>query len=99
MSGCVHCVYDLYATSLAEYATALASARSALEAKRVPRAEWPGALLQGGRSDQGGEVEGVKEDMVDVLEGMDPGMRAFLELEGRLGKAKKVANGQDQVTL
>ena len=37
------------------------------------------------------EKRGVGGDVKEVLEEMDPAMKAFLEMEGRLKLAKKVA--------
>ncbi|KAI5449573.1 hypothetical protein NCC49_004566 [Naganishia albida] len=41
MSGCVNCVYTLYADDLLAYNEALTNAISSLLASHVPRSEWP----------------------------------------------------------
>jgi aarF domain-containing kinase len=85
MSGCVHCIYDIYSTSLADYSSALACALDALRSSQTPRAAWPLAVKK--FDEKGGEEGGAKE----LLQDMDPTMRAFLEMEGRLKKTAEVA--------
>ncbi|CAD6564616.1 MAG: hypothetical protein TREMPRED_005781 [Tremellales sp. Tagirdzhanova-0007] len=83
MSGCVHCVYTVYADELEAYSAALTSARAALVSDGIAEAEWPEEVraldIKGGP----GLVESEKRKMVDA---MDPSMAAFLALEGRLKK-------------
>ena len=75
MSGCVHCVYTVYADELEAYSAALTSARAALVSDGIAEAEWPEEVraldIKGGP----GLVESEKRKMVDA---MDPSMAAFL---------------------
>src|SRR5258708_30042156 len=45
MSSCAICVYDLYASALAEYQDAMVMARERLMAKNIPKSEWPIGVL------------------------------------------------------
>lgn len=65
---------------------------------REERAARRVAAKQESQDDAGGEsqsapAEAAAEEMDDTLEDMDPTMRAFLEFEGKLKKAKQVAKG------
>jgi len=84
MSGCVHCVYDIYASSLLAYQEALSQAHTALLASSRPRSQWPAVILEREKRGVAGNVKELS------LEEMDPGMKAFLEMESRLKEAKKV---------
>lgn len=72
-----HCVYDLYSESLSTYSESLSRAHDALVAASTPRSDWPVAV---DRWKAKGGDQGAKK----VLEDMDPAMKAFLEMEGRL---------------
>jgi hypothetical protein len=74
MSGCVHCVYTVYADDLEQHTEALKSARQALTAAQVPLSEWPEEIR-----DKAGREDGVKvaaEKQVEQT--VDPTMAAFL---------------------
>ncbi|WWC59659.1 uncharacterized protein I303_102220 [Kwoniella dejecticola CBS 10117] len=77
MSGCVNCVYTIYADDLEIYNNAVEAAKEALNKVGVPPAEWPEDV----RDKQSGEV--VKEQ---VAQDVDPVMSAFLALENKLKK-------------
>ncbi|ORY20426.1 oxidoreductase-like protein [Naematelia encephala] len=81
MSGCVHCVYTIYADELEEYNAALEFAREALLAAGIRRADWPEAVKK--MDNNGGVVHRAEEE---VMEGMDANMAAFLALENKLKK-------------
>lgn len=83
MSGCVNCVYNVYADDLEFYTTALSSAREALLRAGTPEKEWPEAVKVVGAKGAKGMEQGEKAKME---EGMDPVMAAFLALEGKLRK-------------
>lgn len=77
MSGCVHCVYTIYADDLEAYTTALSDARSALIKANKPRSAWPDVIRdmeEEGKS--AGQVN--KEEKEKVVQGVDPSMAAFL---------------------
>ncbi|KAI8365914.1 oxidoreductase-like protein [Radiomyces spectabilis] len=69
MSGCVHCVWDLYQEDMEDYH----EKKKALRKRFQDAGEPIPAILQSRKS--------VKED---VEEDMDPGMKAFLEMERKL---------------
>lgn len=77
MSGCVHCVYTIYADDVEEYTSALQEAKTALEAKGTPVAQWPDvvrALSEDGTTGQeAGEMEKKQ-----VERAVDPSLAAFL---------------------
>jgi hypothetical protein len=77
MSGCVHCVYTIYADELEEYTEALKEARAALETQKTPIDEWPtavAALLH-----KAGGADAVKKEGKDqATRGVDPSLAAFL---------------------
>lgn len=86
MSGCVHCIYNIYADELETYTESLDLARKALTAAGRPESTWPTAVR---RVDEKG-VEGVRnEEKGRVVDGMDPVMSAFLAMENKL-KRKQV---------
>jgi hypothetical protein len=91
MSGCVNCVYNLYADDLELYTQSLKEAHEALAMTSIPKSEWPDAVkrLDGNKSEG---KEGVKEEMGKVEEGIDPVTMAFLEMERKL-KKKQIAKG------
>lgn len=90
MSGCVHCVYNIYADDLETYTAALSDARKALTKAGMKEAEWPEEVRAVKAQGQEGMVEGEK---AKVREEMDPTMAAFLALEGKLKKKQGVGEG------
>jgi hypothetical protein len=71
MSGCVHCVYTIYAEELETYTQAMIDARAALTKSKIPRESWPEDVRE--KSEE--EVEKVKvEEGLDL----DPTLAAFL---------------------
>ncbi|BGP19697.1 hypothetical protein JCM10213_001875 [Rhodosporidiobolus nylandii] len=110
MSGCAHCVYDLYLEDLETYHTLLASSRSSIfsllasrraQGEPLPaREEWPEELgppeeaikeqgeKQGEREEKDPKVVAQKE-LERTREGLDPTMRAFLEMEARMKQKQK----------
>jgi hypothetical protein len=77
MSGCVHCVYTIYADEMEEYTEALKEAKTALEARHTPISEWPIAVanIATGKDGAGEELRRQKED---TMKGVDPSLAAFL---------------------
>ncbi|WVR04797.1 hypothetical protein IAU60_001809 [Kwoniella sp. DSM 27419] len=80
MSGCVHCVYTIYADNLEVYVEALRDAREALIRSDTPKAEWPEEV----REEDKGDVKQAEEKKVERE--VDPAMAAFLALENKLKK-------------
>lgn len=77
MSGCVHCVYTIYADDLEEYTAALQEAKGALERAGTPVDQWPSPvarLVREGKS--AGDLR--EEKKAEVRQGMDPSLAAFL---------------------
>lgn len=77
MSGCVHCVYTIYADDLEIYTDALSEARQALVQAGRALSGWPEVVRtmeKQGKS--GADVE--KDATKKVVEGLDPTMAAFL---------------------
>ncbi|WWC68132.1 uncharacterized protein I206_102054 [Kwoniella pini CBS 10737] len=77
MSGCVNCVYTIYADDLEIYNLALESAKQALKNDNIPQNEWPIEIRDKTNSE---DVKGQIEHDVD------PVMNAFLALENKLKK-------------
>ncbi len=75
MSGCVHCIYTIYADELETYSTALQSARAALTSAGVKKAGWPEEVRGIDDGSGGGMVERERRKVED---GLDPSMAAFL---------------------
>jgi hypothetical protein len=77
MSGCVHCVYTVYADDLETYTAALSEARQALVKANRPLATWPEGMRS--MEEQGKSAGQVgKEAKAEVVAALDPGMAAFL---------------------
>jgi len=74
MSGCVHCVYTIYADDLELYTGALESARRALTNARVPTSQWPDEVQT--KSSAARDVRDAEVKKVE--ESVDPSMAAFL---------------------
>lgn len=80
MSGCVHCVYTIYADDLELYTDSLSSARDALRQAQVKLSDWPEEVRDLESKDgkgMGGQVVQDKEQ-AKAQQGMDPSMAAFL---------------------
>ena len=75
MSGCVHCVFTIYADDLELYFSAISAARAALISADVSKADWPDEVRGVDGLDERGVVEREKRR---VEEGMDSCMTAFL---------------------
>ena len=81
MSGCAHCVYDIYLADVEEYHEQLGDARTALLAKgEISDEEWPRELGQKPRAGAGhGKGEDPKEMAARALRDsyaqLDPSMR------------------------
>ncbi|KAG0198694.1 hypothetical protein BGX28_007885 [Mortierella sp. GBA30] len=75
MSGCAHCIYDIYEVDRQEYKHKLAHVLQAIEKAGLPP---PPNIITGSSTANDGNVS--KDDDDD----MDPGMKAFLELERKL---------------
>ncbi|WVQ69476.1 uncharacterized protein L199_007694 [Kwoniella botswanensis] len=75
MSGCVNCVYTIYADDLEAYKEAIELAKERLKKSNVPEKDWPEEM-----KDQKSDGE-MKEDVVREV---DPVMSAFLALENKL---------------
>ncbi|GAA5871188.1 hypothetical protein JCM8547_001481 [Rhodosporidiobolus lusitaniae] len=100
MSGCAHCIYDLYLEDLEHFHEVLASSRQkALDQVKnlreggqlVPTGEWPkewGSLEEEGKEKEVDPKEKAKEELERTRQDLDPTMRAFLEMEARM-KAKQ----------
>ena len=89
MSGCVHCVYNIYTDDLEIYSEALSAAHKALLSAGIPKAKWPVNVK---KLDTNGErgLQGQVEERRGEGEGMDPVMAGFLAMERRL-KEKQLA--------
>ncbi|GAA5826842.1 hypothetical protein JCM11251_002915 [Rhodosporidiobolus azoricus] len=118
MSGCAHCVYDLYLEDLELYHSLLSSAKSTIlirlaslhdrgqALEEVEKRDWPEELgkkeevlaevARGGSGRKGGVGEEqeakqkAQKELEKAREGLDPTMRAFLEMEAKM-KAKQQA--------
>ncbi|KAI1319379.1 hypothetical protein EDD11_004245 [Mortierella claussenii] len=74
MSGCAHCIYDMYEEDRQDYKTKLAKVLKDIKKAGLPP---PPNIVTSGSGDGGDEDKGADDDM-------DPGMKAFLELERKL---------------
>lgn len=92
MSGCVHCVYNIYADDLEAYTEALESAHTALKASGKPTAEWPEAVRKLDNT-SGGKEGMVEQEKEKVGQGLDPVMSAFLAMENKLKKKQVSIKG------
>jgi predicted nucleic acid-binding Zn-ribbon protein len=66
--GCVHCVWDIYREDIEDWQHLRQKARDALKAKKKRIPVW-----------LGGKTAKLEES--DPLADIDPGLRAFMELE------------------
>lgn len=105
MSGCARCVYDLYAEDLQDFHADLTEARNKLLALSPPiqREEWDqealGAYPKASDSNvqTGAEGNAVHRDRAQsevdaVISGLDPTMKAFLEMERAIKKRQAQQN-------
>ncbi|KAG0292182.1 hypothetical protein BGZ98_002683 [Dissophora globulifera] len=74
MSGCAHCVYDIYEEDRQDYKRELSAILKAIETAGLSP---PPANIIGGATASGQAGKGADDDM-------DPSMKAFLELERKL---------------
>jgi hypothetical protein len=80
-----NCIYTIYTDETLEYNQSIMDAISALGTSGVPRSEWPAEVREKAgkeRVNGAGEVgiEGSREEVrKEVLKGLDPSLRAFLE--------------------
>ncbi|KAM0755766.1 hypothetical protein T439DRAFT_282584, partial [Meredithblackwellia eburnea MCA 4105] len=98
MSGCAHCIYDIYVEDLEFYHEQIVAARKALLAKgsEVSAAEWPEELGERAMDDTSSPKEAdpkaeAERALQETYKTLDPSMRAFLEMEARLKKKQKDA--------
>lgn len=93
MSGCARCVYDLYKEDLDDYQETMSEVRKKLEEMKPPLSdvEWDVQLL-GKRPGQAGagKADGAQEAEAIEIKGLDPTMKAFLEMERAMKKKQKV---------
>lgn len=84
-SGCVNCVYTLYADNVKEHKKAMREIRSRLQKCDPPirEDEWDTNLL--GPMPNAPDTQG-DDDVVDEPKPADPSLAAFLELERKLQK-------------
>lgn len=78
------CIYDIYAETHQTYLESLHAALQALSRSSIPKDDWPVPVIELETNGQGPGGAG------DLLDGMDPATKAFLELEGKLKKAKEI---------
>ena len=88
MSGCVHCVYNIYTDELETYTESLTAAYQALLSAGISKQAWPAAVR---KLDKKGEKGIQKEAQGGMNDGMDPVMAGFLAMERRL-KEKQLSN-------
>jgi hypothetical protein len=80
-----NCIYTIYTDETLEYNQSIMDAISALRTSGVPRSEWPAEVSEKAgkeRVNSAGEVgiEGSRKEVrKEVLKGLDPSLRAFLE--------------------
>jgi hypothetical protein len=77
MSGCVHCVYTVYADDLETYTSALSEAKEALVKSGRPISSWPETMRSMEKQGKSAGQVG-KEAKADMLSNLDPSMAAFL---------------------
>jgi hypothetical protein len=75
MSGCVHCVYTIYADDLVLYTSALDTALEKLREGHVPEVRWPDEVRA-----HAAEMDAGNKKITEavVLPAVDPTMAAFL---------------------
>ncbi|KAG0294577.1 hypothetical protein BGZ96_000925 [Linnemannia gamsii] len=80
MSGCAHCIYDIYEDDRQEYKTKLAKILDDISKAGLP----PPPNISNKKGQGGGASAGNAQSANDEDDDMDPGMKAFLELERKL---------------
>lgn len=93
MSGCARCVYDLYKEDLEDYQERMSEVRKKLEEMKPPlgEAEWDVQLLGRRPGQVGGGKDNVPQEAEPIeIKGLDPTMKAFLEMERAMKKKQKV---------
>jgi len=75
--GCVHCVWDIYREDIEDWQSLRQKARDALKAKKKRIPAWLGG-------------KAAKLEEFDPLADIDPGLRAFMELEKILRERKEL---------
>ena len=78
-SGCAHCIYDIYEEDRQEYKAKLAKVLDEISKAGIP----PPPNIKKGKGG-GGASTGNAQSANDEEDDMDPGMKAFLELERKL---------------
>lgn len=91
--GCAHCIWDLYQTDLEDYHIDLKQARSTLASLyKQELFDWPVDLLGPKVADEGQSIKAAKgtaeKQVEEEIAGLDPMMKAFLNLERKLKKKK-----------
>ncbi|GAA5899839.1 Dpc25p [Sporobolomyces salmoneus] len=104
MSGCAHCIYDIYLEELESYHSDLSLSKSSIlkklehldgsQRKEVER-NWPKDALgdfkefqKGGKGGKGVK-ETAQRELEKAREGLDPATRAFLEMEAKMKKKQQ----------
>ena len=90
MSGCAHCVYDIYLEDLELYHDQLAAARAKLAPLAVADNEWPPELGSRDVQKGGDPKEMAERALQESYRLMEPSMRSVLVC-GR-GRVKRVAD-------
>ena len=80
--GCVHCVWDIYREEIEDWQSTRQRARETLKAKKKRIPAWLGG-------------KAARKEEVDPFADIDPGLRAFMELEKRLREKR---GAQQQAT-
>lgn len=105
MSGCAHCVYDIYAEDLMSHKQSLKESRDKLMALVPPidPADWDVSLLgempSSSSSSDSEADDGVDEakkqreiaekEIMELEKGLDPTMKAFLAMERKMKKKER----------
>ncbi|KAF9903954.1 hypothetical protein EC991_003172 [Linnemannia zychae] len=82
MSGCAHCIYDIYEEDRQEYKSRLAKVLDEISKAGLPPPPHI-STKAGGQGDDASSASGTLSTDDDD-DDMDPGMKAFLELERKL---------------
>jgi Oxidoreductase-like protein, N-terminal len=72
----VHCVWDIYREDIEDWQSTRQKAREVLKAKKKRIPAWLGG-------------KAAKKEEFDPLADIDPGLRAFMELEKRLREKRE----------
>ncbi|KAF9124383.1 hypothetical protein BGW39_008244 [Mortierella sp. 14UC] len=82
MSGCAYCIYDLYEEDRQEYKGKLSKVLDEISKAGLPPP--PNININAGGQGDGASSTGGAQSTNDEDDDMDPGMKAFLELERKL---------------